>query len=78
MSYQIGIKRQDYNYLYSNRGMGLEQDINDSNNYYLVQDIAVVYKKPTPITINKVDYKSRSDAIIKEQQIIMVYIKENI
>ena len=66
MSYQIGIKRQDYNYLYSNRGMGLEQDINDSNNYYLVQDIAVVYKKPTPITINKVDYKSRSDAIIKE------------
>ena len=66
MSYQIGIKRQDYNYLYSNRGMGLGQDINDSNNYYLVQDIAVVYKKPTPITINKVDYKSRSDAIIKE------------
>lgn len=51
---------------YSNRGMDLERDINLSNEYYLINDIAVIYKKPTPITINKVDYKSRLDAVIKE------------
>lgn len=66
MKYQTGIKRSDYNYLYSNRGMGLENDLNDTNSYYLAQNIAVIYKKPTPITINQVDYKSRTDAIIKE------------
>ena len=66
MNYQIGIKRKDYNYIYSNRGMGLEDDINATNEYYLNQDIAVIYKKPTPITIHRVDYKSRNDAVIKE------------
>ncbi len=52
--------------IYSNRGMTLESDLNSSNEYYLINDIAVIYKKPTPITINKVDYKSRCDAVIKE------------
>jgi len=66
MNYQIGIKRKDYNYIYSNRGMTLEDDINTTNDYYLNQNIAIIHKKPTPITINKVDYKSRSDAVIKE------------
>ena len=46
--------------------MNLENDLNDTNNYYLNNDIAIIYKKPTPITINKVDYKSRKDAVIKE------------
>lgn len=55
-----------YNYKYSNRGMGLEADINASNDYYLSIDKAVIYKKPTPITINKVNYHSRSDAMITE------------
>lgn len=55
-----------YNYRYSNRGMSLEVDINDSNEYYLISDIAVIYKKPTPITINKVNYHSRNDATITE------------
>ena len=66
MIYQTGIKRSNYNYLYSNRGMGLEDDLNNTNKYYLDIDKAVIYKKPTPITINKVDYKSRTDAVIKE------------
>lgn len=57
---------QNYNYLYSNRGMSLESDINDSNEYYLLSDIAVIYKKPTPITINKVNYPSRKDAVVTE------------
>lgn len=51
---------------YGNRGMTLENDLNETNNYYLIHDIAVIHKKPTPIIINRVDYKSRSDAIIKE------------
>ena len=66
MIYQTGIKRNNYNYLYSNRGMGLEDDLNNTNKYYLDTNKAVIYKKPTPITINKVDYKSRTDAVIKE------------
>lgn len=52
--------------LYGNRGMGLEDDLNITNKYYLDTDKAIIYKKPTPITINKVDYKSRIDAVIKE------------
>lgn len=51
---------------YGNRGMNLENDLNMTNEYYLNNDIAVIYKKPTPITINKVDYPSRKDAVIKE------------
>ena len=41
---------------YGNRGMTLESDINSSNKYYLENDIAVIYKKPTPIKAVKVDY----------------------
>lgn len=33
--------------------MTLESEINDSNRYYLENDIAVVYKKPTPIKVVK-------------------------
>ena len=50
----------------SNRGMVLENDLNATNEYYLLNNVAVIYKKPTPITINKVDYPSRKDAVIKE------------
>jgi len=38
-----------------NRGMVLESDINETNNYYLINDIAVIYKKPTPIKILHLD-----------------------
>ena len=54
------------NISYGNRGMHLENDLNVTNEYYRFHDIAVIYKKPTPITINKVDYPSRRDAVIKE------------
>ena len=50
----------------SNRGMDLENEINKTNLYYLDNDIAVVYKKPTPITIVKVDYPKRSAAKVTE------------
>lgn len=51
---------------YANRGMTLEADLKASNDYYLVNDIAIIYKKPTPITISKVNYPSRAEAVIKE------------
>ncbi|WP_078380224.1 Holliday junction resolvase RecU [Sutcliffiella halmapala] len=52
--------------LYGNRGMTLEDDLNDSNVYYLHQQIAVIHKKPTPIQIVDVHYPKRSAAVIKE------------
>lgn len=51
---------------HKNRGMTLENDINESNEYYREIDKAIIYKKPTPIQITKVDYPSRDKAVIKE------------
>lgn len=67
MHYPTGVKKtQKKDVYYGNRGMTLENDLNETNNFYLLHDIAVIHKKPTPITINKVDYKSRNDAVIRE------------
>ena len=41
---------------YGKRGMNLEDSINMTNNYYLDNNIAIIYKKPTPIQIIKLDY----------------------
>ncbi len=41
---------------HANRGMDLENDINITNNYYIDNNIALIYKKPTPIKITRVDY----------------------
>ncbi len=46
--------------------MTLEEDINETNEYYLNQEIAVIHKKPTPVQIVQVDYPKRSAAVIKE------------
>nr|WP_276520516.1 Holliday junction resolvase RecU [Apilactobacillus ozensis] len=51
---------------YGDRGMTLEHEINESNQYYLSKGMAVIHKKPTPIQIVKVDYPKRSAAMIKE------------
>lgn len=58
MSFANNIKNN--NHIYSNRGMGLERDINLTNNYYLINDIAIIHKKPTPITIKKVEYPNKN------------------
>ncbi len=50
----------------AHRGMELEADINSTNQWYLDQDKAVIYKKPTPVQIVKVDYPARSAAKITE------------
>ena len=42
--------------IYANRGMTLESDINQTNEYYNLHNIALVYKKPTPIKVVQVEY----------------------
>lgn len=67
MNYPNGMKKKFKTLKsYGNRGMDLESDLNTTNEYYLNNNIAVIYKKPTPITVNKVDFKSRKDAVITE------------
>lgn len=72
MNYPGGVKKditqnKDIkNLSHKNRGMTLEADLNISNEYYREEDIAYIYKKPTPIKITKVDYPSRDQTIIKE------------
>jgi len=51
---------------YVNRGLDLESDINITNKFYLDTNKAVIYKKPTPISVIKVDYKSKKSGLIKE------------
>ena len=51
---------------YGNRGMDLEKEINETNQYYLEKDIAVIYKKPTPIKVVKMANSKSNQGIIKE------------
>ncbi|UJW59732.1 Holliday junction resolvase RecU [Bacillus sp. A116_S68] len=51
---------------FSNRGMSLEEDINETNDYYRAHQIAVIHKKPTPLQIVKVNYPKRSAAVVTE------------
>ncbi len=69
MNYPANIKKTiKKNINYGNRGMDLEALINQANNYYLEKDLAIIYKKPTPIGITKVDYKKSiiTEAYFKE------------
>lgn len=50
---------------HKNRGMNLENSINISNEYYLKNDIALIYKKPTPIGIVDVSYLNDKKIITK-------------
>ena len=61
---QPSLPKQQINY--SNRGMTLEEDLNETNKYYLEENIPVIHKKPTPIQIVDVHYPKRSAAVIKE------------
>ena len=75
MNYPNGIKKTKHDVNtekelkhinHQNRGMTLESEINQSNEYYREIDKAYIYKKPTPIKITKVDYPSRDKTVIKE------------
>lgn len=52
---------------YKNRGLSFEKMINDSNKYYVFHDIALIYKKPTPIHVVKIN---------KEQKITDAYFEK--
>ena len=67
MNYPNKKENKSANYIeYGKRGMTLESDINSSNKYYLENDIAVIYKKPTPIKVVKVNYNKRINTKIVE------------
>lgn len=56
MNYPDGIKIKKTHIKYANRGMNLESDINETNTYYRDNNIALIYKKPTPIKVIKMEY----------------------
>lgn len=69
MEYNYPTKRKPYKekkISTSNRGMQFEEMINNTNRIYLERDLAVIYKKPTPIQIVNVDYPKRSMAKVTE------------
>ena len=68
MSLNFPIKRKERQTIVNkaNLGMDFEALINESNTYYLNNDIAVIHKKPTPVQIVKVDYPQRTKAVITE------------
>lgn len=53
------MKYQPKNNNFANRGMQLEKDLEQTNIYYLENNVAIIYKKPTPITIKKVEYPNQ-------------------
>ncbi len=66
MLYPNNIKKNIKNNIsHSNRGMDLESLINETNEYYLKNDIALIFKKPTPIGVAKVSYNERGKSIDK-------------
>lgn len=68
MNYPNGIKKNidNKNITYKNRGMTLENDLNITNQYYIENDIAYIYKKPTPIKVVKAEYNEKGNRVIKE------------
>ena len=66
MNYPNKIKKEYHkNINYANRGMDLENIINETNDYLLENDIALIYKKPTPIGVVKVSYENNKQIINK-------------
>jgi len=51
---------------YKNRGMFLENIINDSNNYYNEIERCLIYKKPTPIKVLNVTYPTNKTHLINK------------
>ena len=57
MRYPNNIKKEATKFInYRNRGMDFESLINEANEYYREKDLALIYKKPTPIGISKASY----------------------
>lgn len=59
---------------YGNRGMNLENDINLTNEYYKQKKIALIYKKPIPIKVLKInETKTRIKEAFYEQKSTLDY-----
>lgn len=66
MNYPNNIKKKHKSFIiYGNRGMDLENSLNLANNYYVENDIALIYKKPTPIGIVDTGYEDNKYIIKK-------------
>lgn len=59
------IKQKKQTISYGNRGMDLEHCLNESNTFYEEENIALIYKKPTPIGIVDVHYTNQGKVIDK-------------
>lgn len=66
VNYPNGKKSSIKNKKIKSHGLLFENAINLSNEYYLINNRAVIHKKPTPIQVVKVDYPQRSRAKIVE------------
>lgn len=66
INYPIKKEQNQTEINYAHRGLSLEKELNESNKYYQAHNIALIYKKPTPIQIVKVDYPKRERAVIRE------------
>lgn len=66
INYPIKRKSQIKTNNRANLGMTLESDIESTNQYYLVNDIAIIHKKPTPVQVVGVSYPARNKAKIVE------------
>lgn len=51
---------------HAGRGFSLEEDLNASNEFYREKNLALIYKKPTPVQVVRVDYPARGRAKIIE------------
>lgn len=60
------VKHENTTDNHSRRGFRLEEDLNAANQFYNETDRALIYKKPTPVQVVRVDYPSRDHARITE------------
>lgn len=63
---QQTLPKKTYEHSFSNRGKSLEDELNETNEFYLANNLAVVHKKPIPIQVVNVRYPARSAAVITE------------
>lgn len=64
MLYPNNIKKTTHKPIsYANRGMALESLLNETNEYYNEKDIALIFKKPTPIGISEAVYTNHGRII---------------
>ena len=64
----------------AHRGMSLEEDISLSNEYYLIHNRAVIYKKPTPVqmlTLKQKKQKQRHFHLEISLNIKLIICKES-